>query len=50
MIRLIKRLGQILRELIEKDREKNELNGLYVNNDTPRALGTRIRRYSNDSK
>ena len=50
MIRLIKRLGEILQELIKQDREKNELNGLYVDNEIPRALGTRIRRYSNDSK
>ena len=45
MIRILKRLRQILRELIEKNREKNELNGLYVDNEIPRALGTRIRRF-----
>ena len=49
-MRILKALIRLIKDQIRKDREKNELNGLYVDNDIPRALGTRIRRYSNDSK
>ena len=44
-MRILKALIRMIRDQIRKDREKNELNGLYVDNEIPRALGTKIRRF-----
>lgn len=42
MLRLIVNLFKIFKSLIEDERRQMLHRGLYVNNETPKALGTRI--------
>ena len=42
---MFKALIKLILELIQQDRAKNELNGLYIINETPRVFGTKIRRF-----
>lgn len=42
MLGLLKTLLQILKSFIASEREQMLYRGLYVNNETPRALGTKI--------
>lgn len=41
-MRLLKTLLEILKALIASEREQMLYRGLYVDNETPRALGTKI--------
>lgn len=41
-MRLLKTLLEILKDFIASEREQMLHNGLYVDNETPRALGTKI--------
>ena len=44
IIQILRSLIRLIREILQDEREKNELNGLYVDNETPRVFGTKIRR------
>lgn len=44
-IDIIKDLIKLLQGFIKEDRDKAELNGLYIKNETPRVFGTKIRRF-----
>lgn len=41
---MLKELIKLIREILRGEREKNELNGLYIEDTTPRVFGTKIRR------
>lgn len=41
---MFKAFIRLILEILRDDRAKNELNGLYIINETPRVFGTKIRR------
>lgn len=42
---MLKAFIKLILEILKSDRDKNELNGLYILDETPRVFGTKIRRF-----
>lgn len=44
-MRLLKLVIKLLRDTLERERILSERRGMYVNNEIPKTLGSKIRRF-----